>query len=246
MDLHGRKVLVTGAARRVGREIALAMARRGADLLVHYRSSAADAERTADEARSQGAMVVTLQADLSTAAGVAAMAREAIAAFGRVDVLVNNASIYKPTPMDGLDEGAWDEHMDINLKAPFLCALRLGRSMSRQGEGKIINLVDLAGERPYPGFLPYCVSKAGLIALTRGLALELAPKVQVNGISPGPVLDPEGFSREEIRAVPMKTPLRRMGSPGDVAAAAVFLVEGSDYITGSILPVDGGWQLAAR
>jgi NAD(P)-dependent dehydrogenase (short-subunit alcohol dehydrogenase family) len=244
MRLQGRKVLVTGAARRVGQEIALAMARRGADLLIHYRGSAADAERTADEVRREGVMATTVQADLGEAAGVDRLVAAALEAFGRVDVLVNNASIYRPTPFDGLDEADWDEHLDVNLKAPFLCALALGRAMMRQGEGKIINLVDLAGERPYPGFLPYCVSKAGLIALTRGLALELAPKVQVNGISPGPVLNPEGFSREEIRAVPMKTPLRRMGSPRDVASAAVFLVEGSDYITGTVLPVDGGWQLA--
>ena len=243
MELHGKKVLVTGGARRVGREIALAMARRGADLIIHYRNSSADAERTADEARSQGVTAVTLQGDLAVSEGVLAVTREALGAFGRVDVLVNNASIYRPTPWGSLGETDWDEHLDVNLKAPFLCTLELGRAMSRQGGGKIINLVDLAGERPYPGFLPYCVSKAGLIALTRGLALELAPRVQVNGISPGPVLDPEGFSREEIRTVPMKTPMRRMGSPQDVAAAAVFLVEGSDYITGTILPVDGGWQL---
>ena len=244
MVLQGSKVLVTGAARRVGREITLAMARRGADCVVHYRSSESDAEATAAAVRAEGVAAVTVQADLGTTAGVDHLVEEARGAFGRIDVLINNAAIYRPTPFESLSEEDWDEHVNINLKAPFLCALTLGKVMLRQGGGKIINLVDQAGERPYPGFLPYCVSKAGLIGLTRALALELAPKVQVNGISPGPVVNPEGFSREEIRAVPMATPMRRTGSPDDVARASVFLVEGSDFITGVVLPVDGGWQLA--
>jgi NAD(P)-dependent dehydrogenase (short-subunit alcohol dehydrogenase family) len=134
--------------------------------------------------------------------------------------------------------------MAVNLRAPFLCSLAIGRSMRDQGGGKIINLADWAGERPYRGFLPYCVSKAGLIGLTRALAVELAPKVQVNALALGPVLNPEGMSRQEVDSIPIGNPLGRMGSPSDVAAAAVFLVEGSDFITGAVLPVDGGRALA--
>ena len=244
MRLRGKVVLVTGAARRVGRAIALAAARRGADLIVHYRASAAEAEGTAAEARRAGVTAVTIQADLATAAGVDSLVGAAREAFGRVDVLVNNASIFLPTPFESLDEAAWDAHQDVNLKGPYLCSLAFGRAMLRQGEGKIINLVDGAADRPYAGFLPYCVSKAGLIALTRALAVELAPRVQVNAVAPGPVLNPEGFTVDQIRSVPTANPLRRMGTPEDVAAAVVFLAEGSDYVTGAVLPVDGGRQIA--
>ncbi len=243
MRLEGKKVLVTGAARRLGRAIALAAARRGADLILHYRSSAGDAEETAEAARQAGATAVTLQADLADAAGVSAVVDGARDAFGRVDVLVNNAAIYRRTPLDTLSEADWDEQLSVNMKAPFLLALALGRLMVRQGEGKIINLADGAGERPYPGFLPYCVSKGGMTSLTRALALELAPQVQVNAVAPGPVLSPEGLSREEIRSVPMANPLLRMGSPDDVAAALMFLVECSDFLTCSTVPVDVGWSL---
>lgn len=244
MRLQGRKVLITGAARRLGRAMALAMARRGADLVLHFRSHADDAERTAEEARSAGAQVITVQADLSDTAGVQQLLQGARDAFGRVDVLVNNASVYRPTPLETLDEAQWDEHMAVNLKAPFLCSLEIGRWMLRQGDGKIINLTDWAAERPYPGFLPYCVSKAALIGLTRALAVELAPKVQVNALALGPVLNPEGLSAAQLDSVPIRNPMGRVGSPEDVAAAATFLVEGSDFITGAVLPVDGGRALA--
>ena len=244
MQLSGKKVLVTGGARRVGRAIVLAVAGRGADVLIHYRTSADEAERTADEARRAGVTAVTLKADLADTAAVTELIESARGTFGRVDVLVNNAAVYRPTPFESVTEDDWDRHMSVNLKAPFLIAVALGRAMARQGGGKIINLADWAGERPYRGFLPYCVSKAALIGLTRALALELAPTVQVNAVSPGPVANPEGFSREELQGVPMANPLGRIGSPDDVAAAVVFLVEGSDFITGSLLPVDGGWFLA--
>ncbi len=244
MQLQGRKVLVTGAARRIGRAIAMEMARRGADLILHYRNSPEDAQATADEARALGVTVVLVQADLGSSKGVEALIRVVDEAGGAVDVLVNNASVYRPTPLGGLGEADWDEHLDVNLKAPFLCSVELGRRMKRQGHGKIISLTDWAGERPYRGFLPYCVSKAGLVGLTRALAVELAPEVQVNALALGPVLNPEGLTREQVESIPIRNPMRRMGSPEDVAIATVFLVEGSDFITGAVLPVDGGRALA--
>jgi NAD(P)-dependent dehydrogenase (short-subunit alcohol dehydrogenase family) len=224
--------------------MALAMAGRGADLVLHHHTSSEEAERTADEARAAGASVALVAADLSVSSGVAELLDGAREAFGRVDVLINNASVYRPTPLESLTEAQWDEHMTVNLKAPFLCSLEIGRWMLRQGGGKILNLSDWAAERPYPGFLPYCVSKAALVGLTRALAVELAPRVQVNALALGPVLNPEGMSPAEVQSVPIRNPMGRMGSPEDVAAAAVFLVEGSDFITGAVLPVDGGRALA--
>lgn len=244
MRLRGSKALVTGAARRIGRAIALDLARRGADLVIHFRSSGEAAEALAREARELGVTAVPVQADLAAVDGVDHLVRESLAAFGRVDILVNNAAIYRPTPFDSLGESDWDEHLAVNLKAPFLLSLALGRRMRRQGEGKIVHLADWAAERPYPGFLPYCVSKAGLIGLVRALALELAPQVQVNAVSPGPILNPAGFTREQIEAIPGSSPLGRMGTPEEIAAAVAFLVAGPDYITGAVLPVDGGRGIA--
>jgi len=244
MQLRGKKAVVTGGARRIGRAIALDLARRGADLVVHFRTSGEAAESLVREVRELGVTAVAVEADLAAREGVDHLVRESLAAFGRVDVLVNNAAIYRPTPFDSLDESAWDEHLAVNLKAPFLLSLALGRGMRRQGEGKIVHLTDWAAERPYPGFLPYCVSKAGLIGLVRALALELAPQVQVNAVSPGPILNPEAFTREQIEAIPGTSPLGRMGTPEEIAAAVAFLVTGPDYITGAVLPVDGGRGIA--
>ena len=211
MRLRGRKAVVTGAARRIGRAIALDLARRGADLIVHYRTSGEAAASLVREAREIGVTAVAVEADLAAREGVDHLVREALAAFGRVDILVNNAAVYRPTPFDSLDEAAWDEHLAVNLKAPFL---------------------------------PYCVSKAGLIGLVRALALELAPNVQVNAVSPGPILNPAGFTREQIEAIPGKSPLGRLGTPEEVAAVVTFFVAGPDYITGAVLPVDGGRSIA--
>jgi pteridine reductase len=130
--------------------------------------------------------------------------------------------------------------MDLNLKAPFLLSLHAGRAMRAHGAGKIVNVADWAGSRPYRGYLPYCVSKAGVLALTQALAKEFAPEVQVNAVAPGPVLLPDGFGQEERERVLRRVPLRRMGSPEDVANAVLFLVEGTDFATGSVVAVDGG------
>jgi NAD(P)-dependent dehydrogenase (short-subunit alcohol dehydrogenase family) len=244
MRLRGRKALVTGAARRVGRAIALELARRGADVVVHFRTSADAAEETLGAARALGVTAVAVQADLAEPDGPGHLLDAAMRVFGRVDVLVNNAAIFRRTPLDTVSAADWSDHLAINLTAPFLLSVGCGRAMRRQGEGKIVHLADWAGERPYPGFLPYCVSKAGLVGLTRALALELAPQVQVNALALGPILNPEGFSRAEVAAIPQRNPLARMGTPEEVAAAAAFLIEGPDYITGAVLPVDGGRGIA--
>ena len=240
MRLAGRWALVTGAARRVGRAIALELGARGAHVVVHHHTSTAEAAATVAELERRGVRALALAADLARSEAVAALAAEAEARTGGIAVLVNSASNYLRTPFDGLTEAAWDASLDVNLKAPFLLAWHLGRAMRARGEGAIVNVADWAGERPYPHYLPYCVSKGGLVSLTRGLARELAPSVRVNAVAPGPVLLPEDFGPEQAEAVRRATPLGRIGCPDDVARCVRFLVEEAVFSTGALVHVDGG------
>ena len=244
MELRGRWALVTGAAKRVGRVIALELARHGANLVVHYNSSTADAASTVGEIAALGVQAFALAADLEKPASVAQLAREADTRSGGVSVLVNSASNYIRVPFDDLTEAVWDASLDVNLKAPFLLSWHLGRAMRARGEGSIVNIADWAGERPYVGYLPYCVSKAGVICLTKALAKELAPTVRVNTVAPGPVLLPEDMTEAERAAVMRATPLKRVGRPEDVAACVRFLVTEANFSTGAIFHVDGGRAIA--
>jgi len=251
VELDGKTVLITGAAKRVGREIAFTLARRGANIAVHYRSSATDAKRVVDELQALGVKAIALRADLSSAQEVARMVKQVIKDFGRVDVLVNNAAVFPKTPFSAIRDRDWDFSLDTNLKGTFLCAHEVGKhflSRAKKGKdglvGKIVNIADWAGHRPYKDYLPYCVSKAGVIALTKGLAIELAPHATVNAVAPGPILLPENLDAAEKKEVMMGTPLRRVGSPQDVANTIAFLLEGSDFITGAVVPVDGGRLIA--
>ena len=244
MELRGRWALVTGSAKRVGRVIALELAGRGANVVVHYNRSAAEADRTAAEIRALGVQALTVGGDLGRPDDVRRLAHEAEAGTGGVAVLVNSAANYFRTPFDSVTESDWDTALDVNLKAPFLLALALGRAMRARGEGTIVNIVDWAGERPYRDYLPYCVSKAGLIGLTKALARELAPAVRVNAVAPGPVLPPDEFDAATIAAIKRATPLERIGTPEDVARAIRFLAEEASFSTGTILHVDGGRGIA--
>jgi NAD(P)-dependent dehydrogenase (short-subunit alcohol dehydrogenase family) len=244
MQLQGRWALVTGAGKRIGRVIALELGARGANVVVHHHRSAAEAEAVAASLRSGGVQAITLRADLADAAQARRLASEAETRTGGIALLVNNASNYLRTPFDTITEADWDASLDVNLRAPFVLAWTLGRAMRDRGEGCIVNLTDWAGERPYRHFLPYCVSKAGLIALTKALARELAPAVRVNAVSPGPVLPPAELDADHLAAIVRATPLARLGSPEDVARAIRFLVEEGDYATGSVLHVDGGRSIA--
>ncbi len=244
MELRGRWALVTGAAKRVGGSIALELARRGANVIVHYNSSAEAAAATVREIEALGVKAVSLPGDLGRTADVTALAEAAEERSGGVSVLVNNASNYLRMPFDKLTEEVWDASLDTNLKAPFLLSWHLGRRMRDRGEGRIINLADWAGERPYNDYLPYCVSKAGIICLTKALAKALAPAVQVNAVAPGPVLPPEDMSENERQAIMRATPLRRFGTPEDVARCVRFLAEEADFSTGSLFHVDGGRLIA--
>jgi pteridine reductase len=240
----GKIALVTGAAKRVGKSIALALAERGAHVVITYNNSASEAQATLREIEALGVQGMALQGNITRSDDVNAVVQQTIDRFGRVDILVNNASNYYKTPFESLTEAQWDDLVGTNLKGTFLVSKRVGDEMLKAGSGKVVNLADWAGFRPYKDYIPYCVAKAGVIALTQALAKTLAPNIQVNAIAPGPVMLPEDFSDNLREAVVRATPLKRLGTPLDVARTVVFLVEGSDFITGAIIPVDGGRLIA--
>ena len=238
--LSGQAVLVTGAARRVGAAIARALHASGASVVLHYRSSLDEATRLAAElnaVRAQSA--VTVRADLNEIAGLPELARTAGAAFGRLDILVNNASSFYPTPLGAIDEHAFDDLIGSNLKGPLFLAQAAAPAL-RQAQGLLLNIVDIHGMRPLRGYPVYSIAKAGLIMLTKSLARELAPEVRVNAVAPGPVMWPEDADRELQEKIISRTLLKRPGSPTDVAKAVVFFATAAPYVTGQILATDGG------
>lgn len=245
MDLNGKVALVTGGAVRVGKAIALALARAGADVVINYHSSADAAVATAAEIEALGRRALALRADVAQGRQVQALVDEAVARLGRLDVLVNSASLWRKTPWAELDEAAWDQLVDIALKGPFLCAKAAAPHLAAHGDGAIINIVDLSAFVPFPNFMPHSAAKAGLVNLTYALAMELAPAVRVNAVAPGPVLPPADYTEAQIQAAARRTLLGRWGTAEDVAQAVVFLAQ-APYITGVVLPVDGGERLARR
>ncbi len=245
MKLTGKVVLITGAARRIGRSIALDLARRGAILALHYNTAAREARQLKAEIEKQGGEAHLFQADFSFSGkplfpAIRNFLKKVTAELPRVDVLVNNAAIFYPTPFGKITEKDWDSFLALNLKAPFFLAQETGKQMLKRKSGKIINLVDWTGDRPTPDFLPYAISKAGLIAATKGLAKALAPHVQVAGIAPGPILPAEKISPARRKKAVAHSLLKRYGSPEDIAKTVRFLIEGTDFITGAIFSVDGG------
>ena len=242
MEIEGKVALVTGAAKRVGRSIALALAERGAELVIHYRDSEREAQAVVALAKRAGGKPVAVRADLSIPGETTRIVETATQAFGRIEILVNSAAIFYRTPFEKLTGEDWDRFLNVNLRAPFLLCRQVGEIMLRQGQGKIINLADIAGMKAWAEYIPYSVSKAGMISLTQGLAKALAPSVQVNAIAPGAILLPEGTTAEEREQAIRRVPLKRLGSPEDIARAAVYLIE-NDFITGEVLTLDGGQHL---
>lgn len=240
MVLRGKTVLVTGGAKRVGRAMVIELAKAGANVVVHCRTSRAEAADTCAAAQALGVQATVVAGDLGNSADVERVAREAWAAFGGVDALVNSASVFAPTPIETLTDEQWDQTLAINLKGPFMLAVQLGRLMRAGSGGVIINIADWAAMRPYRGYLPYCVSKAGIIAMTMGLAKALAPQVRVNCVAPGPVMPPEDYTAEEGAHLVELTPLRRMGTADDVARMVRFLIGEAEFSTGGVYLVDGG------
>ncbi|MCH7768631.1 MAG: SDR family oxidoreductase [Nitrospinae bacterium] len=240
MTLQEKVALVTGSAKRIGRAVANALADRGVHQAVHYRTSKTEAEDAVKLFRVLGVEAESFQADLSQVKEVEALASEVLKRFGRLDILVNNASVFFPSPLGEVTDLQWDTLINTNLKGPFFLAQKVGLAMKAAVGGTIINIGDWAAERPYTGYLPYCISKAGVVAMTKGLAKALAPEVRVNCINPGPVMLPEDLSEAEKEEIMRKTPLQRTGSPADIANAVVFLCEGTDFMTGAVITVDGG------
>ncbi|MCC7008219.1 MAG: SDR family oxidoreductase [Acidobacteria bacterium] len=245
MMLTSRVVLLTGA-KRIGAEIAAAVAARGADVAVVYRRSAAEARQVEERVQSLGRRALLIQADVADPAAC----RSAVAAvdleFGRLDVLVNMASVYHQVAFDELDAAEWRRQLSVDLDGSFHCAMAAVPVMRRHGGGRIVNFADwvAASRRPrYPGFLAYYVAKAGVQALTEALALEVAAdQILVNAIAPGPILAPPGTSETELEAVVAATPLGRWGGADEIVKAVLALIE-TDFITGETIRVDGGRHL---
>jgi len=230
--------LVTGAARRVGASIARTLAQAGYRLVLHYRSSAAAVEALADEL-SKSTEVTLVQADLNDPEAPGRLIAHAVQAFGQLDALVNNASSFYPTPLGEISLAQFDDLMISNARAPLFLAQAAAPAL-RSAQGAIVNIVDIYAERPLARYLPYCMAKAALVALTYGLARELGPEVRVNAVAPGNILWSENMEKAETPAMVVeRTALQRGGEPADIARAVSFLLR-EPYITGHVLRVDGG------
>jgi len=245
--LTGKVALVTGAGRGIGRAIAKALAQEGASLVLHHLESAQGAAEAAEEAGRLGVPTLVARADVSLAPAVRNMFEEIHRTFGRLDILVNNAGVFSRVPLLEVAEAHWDRVLDVNLKGTFLCAQAAARVMLAQQSGVIVNLASGGGLSPRPGYetsAPYAASKAGVIMLTRRLALELAPHVRVNAVAPGIIESRPGWSEDVRKRLGAVSLLRRVGTPEAVANAVVFLVsDDAATITGHTLVVDGGTVL---
>lgn len=237
-SLRGRAALVTGGARRVGKAIAVALAERGADIIVHHSAGSDEAGRTASELRALGVQVAVLQADLTDVAAAVSLPERAAAAFGRLDILVNSAAMMTRTPIGEVTPAQWEAMFALNIRAPFFIA-QSAAPLLRAHDGVIVNIADLAAYETWPAYVPHAITKAGVVQMTRGLARALAPKVRVNAVAPGAVLLPDEWEQDVADRLVSTTPLGRLGSAADVAQAVVYLCEAS-YVTGEVLIVDGG------
>lgn len=236
-----RVALVTGAARRVGKAIAMALARAGYAVAVHYRTSAKEARAVVAAIIDCGGRATAVRADLSRTADIRRLVVNVERQLGPVTLLVNSASVFFPTPLLSVTERDWDRIMAANLKSVFFLTREVaGRMIRRKQAGVIVNIEDAAVHRPYVRYAPYLVSKAGVAMLTRILAMELGPTIRVCGVAPGPVLLPAGFGPAERRRAVRRTLLQREGSPEDVAEAVLYLADRARYTTGTTLFVDGG------
>ena len=242
MLLTDKAALITGG-KRIGAAIAVELARKGMDVALSYQRSREEAEATAAEVRKAGRRGVVIQADLSRGPECARLVEEAVGALGRLDVLLNMASVYKQYSLDALDEDAWNSSINVDLRAAFLCSRAAIPHLRAAGEGRIVNFSDwlaVSGRPRYPGYLPYYVAKRGVMGLTEALALELAPDhILVNAIAPGPILAPPDLTADESKAVETATPLGRWGGESEIATAVLFLLE-SGFTTGETIRVDGG------
>ncbi len=245
LSLHGKTVLITGGARRIGAGIADILHAEGMNIILHYRNSRQDAESLAAQLESRRPQSTALvQGDLLNVSEFPRIIDTACLQWGHLDVLINNASTFYPTELPHINEQQWDELIGVNLKAPLFLIQQAAKTL-KENRGCIINIVDIHGDRPLKRHPVYSVAKAGLIMLTKAMARELAPHVRVNGIAPGAILWPEAEQDKSVQQkIIDRTALKRLGHPHDIALAARFLIRDAGYITGQILPVEGGRTLS--
>jgi pteridine reductase len=239
MDLRGKVALVTGAGRRLGRAMAQALADREMTVALHYHASAEGARALEDQIKRAGGRAACFEADLTNADAAGLLPERVVDQLGSLDVLVNSAAVMHRLSFEDTTPDQWDSILALNLRSVFFCTRGAAPAL-RKARGKVVNLADLAGLEPWPGFAAHSISKAGVVMLTKVFARSLAPEVTVNAIAPGAVLVPEDYSSEERDRLARATPLRRLGSPSDVIAALLYLLEGGDFVTGEIVVVDGG------
>ena len=244
MNLRGKSILITGG-RRVGSKLALQLAERGANVALSYFRSRERMEAVATEVRRHGVRASAIAADLRQPADAESLVIRTDAELGSLDGLVNMASEFHPKAFDELSASDFDETIASNLKGPYLVAVAAARAMRRQAvvdgiQGKIVNFADWAVERPYKGFLPYFVAKGGVVAMTRALAVELAPTIAVNAIAPAMIDPPPSLSPQDIEEIRQASPLLRIGTPSDANNLVLYLLEGTDFATGAVYRIDGG------
>lgn len=238
MDLRGRAALVTGAGHRVGRAIAVALGGRGMRVAVHYNAASAGAEDTLRQVREAGGDGFVIAADLTKVEAAQQLIGAVVSHFGALDVLVNSAAVMVRTPFGEITAEQWDDVMALNQRAPFFLAQAAAPHL-RAARGAIVNIADLAAFETWPAYIPHGLSKSGVVYLTRALARVLAPEVRVAGVAPGTVLLPEQWDPQSVEHLRQTTPLGRNGSPSDVTATVLFILD-SDYLTGETIIVDGG------
>ena len=239
-SLKGQVALVTGSAKRLGRAVALRLAQEGADVVIHHRASAPEAQEVVRQIENLGRRAMAIAADLTRVADIRRLLDETAKNFARLDILVNSAANFLQTEFASTAEETWDASLDTNLKAPFFCS-QAAAPLLKQSHGVIVNFADLGGILAWPGYIPHCVSKGGVVTLTRCLAKELAPVVRVNAIAPGTITmpgDPPEWEADYLQ----RAPLKRSGQPQDVTSAVLFLIQ-STFMTGQVLILDGGRSL---
>lgn len=240
MDLNEKVVVITGAARRLGRTTAMHLAEHGCHIVLHYWQSAPEAAEAAESIRRTGRQCSLIAGDLADPDLPARIVAHAMSEHGRLDAVVNNAAVFPSTPVDALTADTFAATLQINLIAPVMLAVAAWPQFKQAGFGKIVNIVDIYADRPRAGYIAYCAAKAGLVNATRSLARAMAPTVQVNAVAPGAAEFPEDIGPATRQQIIAKVPLGRAGTPADIAAAVRFLLADADYMTGQVITVDGG------
>lgn len=243
MELPGKVAIVTGGAVRLGKALSLSLAGEGVRVAVHYNASAGPAQQTVAEIREMGGLAAEIQGDLSRFGETSSLLARTAELLGAVDILVNSAAIFEPADLAHTTEVLWDRQFAINLKAPFFLSQAFASHIGPDRQGHIVNIADWRGLKPDTGYLAYSLTKAGIMTMTQGLALALAPNIQVNAIAPGAILPPPGRDQAYLDQLAEEIPVGRVGSPSEIAKTLIYLLK-SDFVTGQTVFVTGGQHLA--